>query len=304
MVRDSRDDSRRNQLQKILKSVGGFLGSLLSLAGLWYLLDYIERIDLASQLAILDGTRILAISGLTTILAAANGLVALSWRTILADFGGDISSVHAQLLFSWTNLLKYVPGNIVHVAGRQILTMRAGVPGWAVAKSLTMEIILLVLSSLTFAGIVWLLPQIVGMNGVYLSLALLLAAASSVLFLQWMGLRGSAWASLGYWAYHLIGGIVFALLFVVLGAGIDHFRIFWFLIIAYVASWVLGMLTPGSPAGLGVREATLIGLLQHSVQDQAMLGAAVLLSRGMSVFADITYFLVLRCWSFCNQHTD
>ncbi len=304
MVRDFPDDSIGDQLQKILKSAGGVLGALLSLAGLWYLLDFLERIDLVSQLTILDDTQISAILGLTTILAAANGLIALSWRTILADFGGDISSVHAQLLFSWTNLLKYVPGNILHVAGRQVLTMRAGVPGWAVAKSLTMETILLVLTSLTFAGIVWLLPQIVGMNGVYLSLALLLAAAGSVLFLQRMGLRGSARASVGYWAYHLIGGIVFALLFVVLGADIDHIRIFWFLIIAYVASWVLGMLTPGSPAGLGVREATLVELLQHSVHDHAMLGAAVLLSRGMSVFADITYFLVLRCWSFCNQHTD
>lgn len=282
---------------RLLKVAAGLFGAGLCVAGLWYLIDFVGRVDLIPHLAALDGPRLAGIAGLTICLTVAYVLIALSWRAILEDCGGQISAGRAQLVFSRANLGKYVPGNVLHMVGRQVLAMREGVPGWAVAKSLTVETALLVLTSAAFASALWLVSRVEGVAGLLSSLALFLAAAGGVLMLRRFGLPGCARAVLGYGVYHLTGGVVFALLFVVLGGGSTLEASFGFLVMAYVASWVLGLLTPGAPAGLGVREAVLIGLLQHAVPDQAVLGAAVLLSRGMSVVADLGYFLALQGWS-------
>lgn len=288
-------------MRQFLKAGAGLFGVGLCVAGLWYLFDFVRKVDFAQQLAVLDGARIGMLIVLTTCLAGANVLIAMSWRDILTDCGATISTVCAQKLFSVTNLGKYVPGNVLHMIGRQVLAMREGVPALAAAKSLSLETALLIFTSATFAGAVWLVTRVEGATvGVLLS-GLLLAALGVGVLLRRIGLTGSARATLGYCAYHMIGGTVFAALFVVLGAASMVQTSFGFLVMAYVASWVLGLVTPGAPAGLGVREAVLIGLLQSSVSDQAALSAVVLLSRVMSVIADFSYFFALRIWSISRS---
>jgi hypothetical protein len=67
-----------------------------------------------------------------------------------------------------------------------------------------------------------------------------------------------------------------------------------FLVTAYLSSWVIGLLTPGAPTDLGVGETVLLDLLSSVASDEAVLGAAELLSRGMSILSDLLYFLVLH----------
>lgn len=280
--------------RKQLRLLAGLFGAGLCVAGLWYLMVFVSRVDLVPHLTALDAPRLAALAGLTICLTAAYVLIALSWRAILDDFGGQISPGRAQLVFSRANLGKYVPGNVLHLVGRQVLAMREGLPGWTVAKSLAIETTLLALTSAIFAVAVWLYSQGEGRGGALSLLALLLTVSGAVLVLRRLGLPGCARAVVGHGTYHLIGGVVFALLFVLLGNGATIAGSFGFLVMAYVASWGIGLLTPGAPAGLGVREAVLIGLLSHAVPDQAVLGAAVLLSRGMSVVSDLAYFFVLH----------
>jgi glycosyltransferase 2 family protein len=114
--------------------------------------------------------------------------------------------------------------------------------------------------------------------------------------LRHFGFPGSASAIIGYGVYHMLGGIVFAMLFFMLSDNSKTFDLsfIFFLISAYVASWFIGFITPGAPAGLGVKEAVLLGLLNNVVPDEAVLAAAVLLSRGMNILSDLLYFLVLH----------
>ena len=44
-------------------------------------------------------------------------------------------------------------------------------------------------------------------------------------------------------------------------------------IFAFSLSWVVGFITPGAPAGLGIREATLILFLQSSVNPSVSISA-------------------------------
>ncbi|MGA7439602.1 MAG: hypothetical protein WBW32_15895, partial [Luteibacter sp.] len=58
---------------------------------------------------------------------------------------------------------------------------------------------------------------------------------------------------------------------------------------AYVAAWLIGMLTPGAPAGLGVRELVILFLLQDRM-DAATLLFAVLATRVIAIGADTVAF--------------
>ena len=60
---------------------------------------------------------------------------------------------------------------------------------------------------------------------------------------------------------------------------------------AYVIAWLAGLVTPGAPAGIGVREAVLLFLLGN-VLPHADLLLAVLIGRMVTVFGDTIYFAI------------
>ena len=277
------------------KFIVELFGFGLCIAGVWYLIDFLSRIDLVPHLVTLSGVKLLGLIFLTICLTLAYTLIALCWRAILSDCGGQISLSKAQSVFSLSNLGKYVPGNFLHIAGRQVLAMREGLPGWIVAKSQVIEISLLALTSAVFVAIFWFISQFGDISIFVSTLTFPLIIVVSVFGLRWLGFPGSASAVLGYSVYHFVGGVVFALLFFLLSDDIPHdASLGFFLISAYVASWFIGLITPGAPAGLGVREAVLIGLLANVVPNEAILSVAVLLSRAMGFISDLAYFLIFH----------
>ena len=57
---------------------------------------------------------------------------------------------------------------------------------------------------------------------------------------------------------------------------------------AYVLAWLAGLVTPGAPAGVGVRELVLLALLKGSVGQTELL-LAVLLGRLVTVGGDVAF---------------
>jgi uncharacterized membrane protein YbhN (UPF0104 family) len=58
---------------------------------------------------------------------------------------------------------------------------------------------------------------------------------------------------------------------------------------AYVVAWLAGLVTPGAPAGVGVREMVLIFLLGHAIPETELL-PAVVVSRLVTVAGDVLFF--------------
>jgi glycosyltransferase 2 family protein len=58
---------------------------------------------------------------------------------------------------------------------------------------------------------------------------------------------------------------------------------------AAIAAWLIGLVTPGAPAGLGVREAVMLLILGVWVP-QADLVLAVLLARLVNIAGDVGFF--------------
>jgi uncharacterized membrane protein YbhN (UPF0104 family) len=278
------------------KLIVGLFGFVLCVAGMWYLIDFLSRFQIMPHLLALSRLKLLGLLLLVLCLTLSYVPVALSWRAILGDCGTQISARKAQLIFSISNLGKYAPGNLLHMAGRQVLAMREGVPTLGAVKSLLIETVLLALTSALFAAAFWFISSF-GDIPIFICISVLcFIFLVCVLALRHFGFPGSSSAIIRYGVYHMLGGIVFVMLFFILSDNSKTFDLsfIFFLISAYVASWFIGFITPGAPAGLGVKEAVLLGLLNSVVPDEAVLGAAVLLSRGMNILSDLLYFLVLH----------
>jgi uncharacterized membrane protein YbhN (UPF0104 family) len=58
---------------------------------------------------------------------------------------------------------------------------------------------------------------------------------------------------------------------------------------AFVLAWLLGLITPGAPAGMGVRELVLLGLLSPFLPQSTILLATVL-GRVVTIGGDLLFF--------------
>ena len=66
----------------------------------------------------------------------------------------------------------------------------------------------------------------------------------------------------------------------------------WPLIIGgYAFAWAVGFVVPGAPAGLGIREATLLTLLS-SIFSSADLLLGILVFRMINTLGDMVFFIV------------
>lgn len=193
-------------------------------------------------------------------------------------------SLDALAVWGKANLAKYLPGNVFHFAGRQILGGRRGWPQPCVAAATLLELALQVaLPCLIAAGVLLSIGRLdmlgrLGQSVWALPLLLTLAVAVAVMaFLVFFGCvirhpwskhlaRPLAKLNLArpvelcpailYQGAFFAGMtlIVIALYGLVEGAlYVDEVP---YLVAAFLASWVLGLVVPGAPGGIGVREGS------------------------------------------------
>lgn len=262
-------------------------GTLLAIAGIVFvalrLYDQAAEIDLAH----FDWRIGSAIIGLALVYALANGLLALAWWNLLDRCGAHTARRCAITIYGRSQIAKYVPGNIMHLAGRQAMGMAAGLPGWPLVKSAVWELGLISFAGALFGCLV--LPWLVAGFSVTSSLVLFLVAVLGSTATLWHFLgaqvaRALVWQTI----FLLISGLLFAALVALLGAGTE-ISVLPLLVGAYVLAWLAGLVTPGAPAGVGVRELVLI-LLMNGVIGEAELLLAVVLGRLVTVGGDLVFF--------------
>jgi len=266
-------------------------GSALAIAGVVFvtlrLRDYGTEINSAR----LDFAAWSAVAGLALIYGLSNLMLALAWWNLLGQLGVSTSRSWAMRVYGITQIAKYVPGNIFHLAGRQVIGMGAGLPGWTLAKVTVWELGLISVTGGMFGLLV--LPLLLPALPVTASAGLFAAAICITAALLWRITGMSATLAFGCYAGFLtISGLLFVGLFELLGESPGAGMGFWLPVGgAYLLAWLVGLVTPGAPAGMGVRELVLLFLLQGAVPENDLL-LAVLLMRLVSVLGDLGYFLV------------
>jgi hypothetical protein len=95
-----------------------------------------------------------------------------------------------------------------------------------------------------------------------------------------------------YVGFLMVSGIIFVVLVNMVSKKSLYEELLWIHICgAYVLAWLAGLLTPGAPAGLGVRELVLFFLLKGFVPESDMV-LSVLLGRVVTVAGDLVFFVL------------
>ncbi|WP_422843437.1 hypothetical protein [Acidovorax sp. M2(2025)] len=268
--------------KKILHIVGGGLGA----AGVLFVAVRLHQY--AGQIAAdrFSPVEWFFIALLAFINGGANVLLAMAWLKTLAFLQLPAERNWAVNAYGLSQLAKYVPGNIFQFAGRQAIGLAAGLAAGPLLRSTAYELGMLAAAG-AFFGILalplW--TALVPEWAAFLVFCACIAAIAQVLRRHVSRHLAAAW---GFQLLFLaLSGLVFWLILTMVSG---HGPLPLASICgAYVLSWLLGLATPGAPAGVGVREAALLFMLGTSVQPSHLL-IAVVMGRIVTVCGDLLFF--------------
>jgi hypothetical protein len=267
-----------------------WVGSGLALTGIAFVAFRLYEYWGSLALSQITPVAWIAMAGLAMLYGTANLLLALAWWHLLAQFGVQVTRLWSIRVYGVCQLAKYVPGNIFHLAGRQAIGMAAGVSSGALAKSTFWELSLIALGGMLYG---WLaLPLLTPGLPPIASIILLLGTAWVVAYLLYRFIGSQVSVSFGWHMLFLAvsGGIFVTLLDVIVRNSELHAQAWPLIGGAYVVAWLVGLVTPGAPAGVGVRELILLLLIKGLVTDADLL-MAVLLGRIVTVVGDLLFFM-------------
>ncbi len=250
------------------------------------------------------------------ILTIATGITVLAhiwagwvWSWILKEYNRSISSTKLIQVYLKTNIAKYLPGNVGHYIGRIMGAKDLRVDTGAATISVLLEpllmtaaaLIVVILSSqftLRSDSVVLLIGVILGLIAV-LCVVHPLFLNRVIRFVHRLKQKKSKTGNFSsislsmnrYPLIPLLGELGFLLLrsggFILTLYAISpiNFSQFPLIIGAFSFAWLLGLVIPGAPGGLGVFETTAIALLQNFFPT-ALIIAASGLYRLISILAE------------------
>jgi uncharacterized membrane protein YbhN (UPF0104 family) len=256
------------------------------------------------------------------ILAVATGVTlfahiwaGLIWTWILKELNYSVSSVEFIQVYLKTNIAKYLPGNVWHYYGRILAAKNADIPPEIATLSVLLEPLLMATAALI---VVILFGSQLAVNNSnfwielckFISLFILLAVIHPLVLnpilvflskLKNKSLKNQSSVSetqniidfklVRYPLRPLVGELIF------LGLRSTGFILTMFalsplklseiplLLGGFSFAWVLGLVVPGAPGGLGVFEATAIAILQYRFPP-ALVISAIALYRLISILAE------------------
>ncbi|BAZ53997.1 hypothetical protein NIES4103_66810 [Nostoc sp. NIES-4103] len=249
------------------------------------------------------------------ILAIATGVTLLAhtwagwiWTWVLQELNQPVQPAVFIQVYLKTNIAKYLPGNVWHYYGRIVAAKNANVSAGAATLSVLLEPLLMAAAALIIIVLFGSQLAVANNNFVVQTLRLLSLVAvlcvvhpwflnPAVRFLSRLKARKSntkSAISLNLERYPLIpllGEIGFlglrgtGFILTMFALGSLNSNQIPLLLGAFSFAWLLGLVVPGAPGGLGVFEATAIALLQHHFP-AALVISAIALYRLISIIAE------------------
>lgn len=263
------------------------VGLILACAGIGFVAWRLHDLGGLTRTFVWSPLRATVVISLVLISTAANMLLPLSWRLLLGERGVSVTRRWAVSIYGLSQLARYLPGNVLHYASRQALGVAGGVEAWSLARVAIIELALVAIAGSLCAllAIPLLLPGI--SSGVS---ALLFVGAGTFVTVAIRAFASSATALayLGYLLYVCWNAASFTFMLAMLvPLGEDALVLGG----TYASAWLTGLMTPGAPAGMGVRESVSVALLGHRV-DQNSLLLALLAARAVGIVADVMTFCI------------
>lgn len=254
--------------------------------------------------------QILIIIFLGSILYALSGfLLSSAWRRLLLWFGhfnANVKETHA--IYAYTQIAKYIPGNIFHIAGRHALGKQLGfghgqLTGAAIyeVSGLLTASTALALAGTAFYGMNYMRLSVTNLLIIFISMLLLTLFSNKVITklpkFKSLNMQEKKISEIStqlipiyflYLFFFVIAGVILCWVTNTV-SHIDNLHQAGYVIMTLAVSWIVGFITPGASGGIGVREAIMIILLKNSHGESASLFIA-LIFRMITVLGDLLYF--------------
>lgn len=243
-------------------------------------------------------------------------LASVMWGALLRAMGVVLPPARAYAIVAVTQFAKYLPGNVAHHVGRVVVARPFGGDVARLSLSLVYENLLTALAAAHLTALLVVLRPVPALEPYlptawrpWLLLAITLGAAAGFLMLgllvakvqQWRGAPEGPKAAvrppgpatlLGAYAVAVTSFLVVGLGFTAMAPVVSPGVGFPYLSLcgAFAAAWVIGLLVPGAPAGLGIREGVLLVLLGETMATgDAVMVIAIL--RVATTLGDLIHFL-------------
>ncbi len=218
------------------------------------------------------------------------------WSWIFHALNQQVGGQWAVRVYLKTNIAKYIPGNVWHYYGRIRLATDAQIPTSIATMSVLLEPLLLAAAALLVA---LLGKQQQNRSLQIVSLAIVLIAIHPLILNQGIKLvsrfkhKGNDLQKIEHYPFlPLLGELGFLGLrgagFVLTFLALHPINISQVpaLISSFSLAWLLGLVVPGAPGGIGVFEATATALL-GSLFSPALILSVVALYRLISILAEV-----------------
>lgn len=274
-----------------LKRIGGSLSVLVTLLALSFAGYRLWTMGGKTWDALSADRALAAILGGGIAYACIALLLVVAWRLLLLSFGETPSLSSCIAIYGRTQIAKYLPGNFLHLPGRHMMGAALGIGHRALVASAVYEIVGLMAASVAVSLALLTGEQSAPGGATPVQLVVLLALLLGVpVMLQVLGTWTGLAPRLGlpdrspgetvrlwlpavalYVAFFLLTG----LLLWAVGSAVLASVEMKLMVAAYAIAWLAGFVVPGAPAGLGVREATMIVLLSGVCPESVAVSIAV-----------------------------
>lgn len=282
--------SSKKCIVKVSKICINYIGTFLALGGVIFVSLKLKQYWQADSINLISITSWMAIGVLSICYAGANIFLVAAWKNILDHYNVRVSSRWAFQAYGISQLAKYVPGNIFHIAGRQAIAMAAGLPGKIVLKSNLLELIMI---SCGGALMGWIVLSLIFPNlSLSMALSFLVCSYIAVILFSRCYLSLSLSKTIIYqFLFLLSSAFIFATILTLLVHGrVLELPMICITMGVYTIAWLAGLVMPGAPAGIGIRELVVVFFLNQYIPNTELI-LAVLLGRIVTVIGDILFFV-------------
>ena len=242
---------------------------------------------------------------------SADIILATAWKMLLNWFGEihlDFST--SVWIYGKSQILKYIPGNLLYLPGRHLLSLQHKAEHAPLAGAATFEIfgLFATASSISILGIFF-TKNVDTRLSLSIAAMILLAALTSPIILKYalsigfITKRLPAFKKLNWGKYpHLIAiWSLYICFFIITGfilfwtasaiTGIGNTVPIYTALFAFSISWLLGTITPGAPAGAGIREGLIILILSPYIGESNSILVS-LITRIVTMLGDAAFYLI------------
>jgi hypothetical protein len=234
---------------------------------------------------------------------------ALGWDLILRGLGHRVGVGQAQVAWGQPMLARYVPGSVLYVLGRVLLSERLGVPRRTTVASIAYEQAIAATSAIVFCAYFFIShPDLEG-QPLRFAFLLLIPAAIALLHPRVFGplanrvLRAFGREPLpavistrdmaGLLAFYLLNWVVIAIATYCIARSVSNVSIDEMLTIgsAQALGYVAALATLVAPAGLGVRDAVFAWAVKSAVPGSSFaIGSLIaIVVRGVQTLAEVLF---------------